>query len=510
MQTVRRVALNTVIQYVQLLVNVVVGLLTVRIVLAALGETDYGVYNAVAGVVSLLSFVSNSLSPTSIRFLSVSLGKNDALHTRSVFRQCFWLHLRMAVVLSVLLLGAGLFLFDGFLNIPEESIGQARAVYLCMVFSLFLGIVKTPFSALLVAHERFVFISIVGIADALFKLLVAIVVSIVMSDKLAVYGLLMAGVSGLDFICFLLYAYICFGNTVSLHRVTFRSMREVAGFAGWTLLDVMGTVFNREGYALLLNRNFGPVTNSVYALASQIEGHMYTVSASVINAMKPQIMRSQGAGDKERMFRLSMTAGKFGYSLMALITIPLIVMLPELLDLWLEKVPEGTVLFARLMVVACMMEQLTRGLVYANQAEGNIKWFSIIVSGLRMMALPLSWVAFRFFHAPAYAAVVVFVCCESIGSFSRVIVLSRISDFKASSFPRDVLFRLILPTSASISIAVLLYGFVWGVWGMLAVLAASACTYLMVLYFFGLTAMEKHSVNELAVAFFRRLFKSAQ
>ena len=510
MQTTSRVALNTVIQYLQLIINVLLGLLTVRIVLASLGESDYGVYNVVAGVVTLLSFVGTSLSQTSIRFLSVSLGKNDVQHTRTTFQRCFWLHFRMAALLILLLFGAGLFLFDGFLNIPANRIPTARMVYVCMLCSLFLGIVKTPFSALLVAQEHFVFIAIIGMTDSICKLLVALVVSNVMSDKLAVYGWLMAGISVLDFICYATYAKLRFSNMVSLRRTSFQSMGEVAGFPGWTLLDVMGSVLNRQGYAVLLNRYFGPVTNSVFALASQVEGHMYTVSASVINAMKPQIMKSQGAGNTERMFRLSMTAGKFGYSLMALITIPLIVMLPEVLDLWLEKVPEGTALFARLMVVACMMEQLTRGLVHANQAVGNIKWFSIIVSGLRMMALPLSWAAFFFFHAPAYAAIIIFVCCETIGSLSRVIVLARISDFNPSVFPRDVLFRLLLPTLASIAVCVLLYSFMGGVWGMLAVLAVSACVYLAVFYFCGLTVMEKRSVESLVAAFYRKTFRSAE
>ena len=114
-------------------------------------------------------------------------------------------------------------------------------------------------------------------------------------------------------------------------------MKEMTGFVGWTLMDVLGSVLNRQGYAILLNRFFGPVTNATFALARQLEGHMYNISASAVGTMKPQVMKSYGAGDQARMFRLSMTAGKFGCALMSIVSIPLIVMMPDVLSLWLKE-----------------------------------------------------------------------------------------------------------------------------------------------------------------------------
>lgn len=157
-------------------------------------------------------------------------------------------------------------------------------------------------------------------------------------------------------------------------KPSFKGIKKQSKFAGWTIIDVLGTIANRQGYAIMLNKFFGPVTNAAFALARQIEGQIYTISAAVIDTIKPQIMKSYGSNDRERMFKLSMTAGKFGFILMSFIAIPLIVMMPLILELWLKSVPESTVTFARLMVLACMSEQLTRGLVYACQAIGHIKW----------------------------------------------------------------------------------------------------------------------------------------
>ena len=502
MQTANRVAINTVVQYIQLVLNVVIGLYSVRVILNALGASDYGIYDVISGVVSLLTFISTSLSQTSMRFISVSLGADNNYQTGHTFGVCFWLHLYIALALVGILLMLSFFLFDGFLKIPEDRIDTARLLYYCMVFGLFLQVSVTPFNAMIAAHEKFVFISVVHILDSLCKLGIAFIIAMTSWDKLLLYGILMVGITCLNVLCYVLYVFTKYREKVSVRRVGVSEMKEVTGFAGWTLLDVLGSVATRQGYAILLNTFFGTVTNAVFALARQIEGHMYTISASVINTMKPQIMKSQGSGDTSRVFRLSLTAGKFGFSMMSLVSIPLLVMMPEVLTIWLKEVPDGTVLFSRLMITACMFEQLTRGLVYANQAVGNIKWFSITISTIRILALPISWLFF-YFGAPAYVAIIVFLVCETIGSFSRVFILSRISDFEIVSFVQSVFLQLLPPFLLALSVCVVGYHFVNGLWGMLIVAMLTIACYITVMLFYGLTNDERVTVAGLLTSFSR-------
>ena len=398
----------------------------------------------------------------------------------------------MALLLVVVLEVAGLFLFNGFLNIPSESQRAAYIVFHCMVFSLLFGVSTTPFGGLLVAHEQFPFLSAIGISNYILKLLIAIIISTLYSDKLIVYGCLMTGLGiliGIVNITFCLWKY---HNQMSFLRVCLADLRGIIGFAGWTLLDVVGSMANREGYAVMLNKFFGPVVNATFALSRQIEGHLYTVSSSVINTIKPQIMASQGANNQDRVFRLSLTAGKFGFIMMSFIAIPLYIMMPDILTLWLKNVPEGTVLFSRLLVAACMAEQMTRGLVYANQALGNIKWFSVVVSGIRMMALPLSVVALLF-GCPAHIAIVIFVVCESLGSLSRVFILSRISDFKTSFFFSQVFLRVIPPFVVSFCLCQYLYQPGNGLMYMIGVSLITVGVYATAIYICGLTRYEKKS-----------------
>ena len=219
-------------------------------------------------------------------------------------------------------------------------------------------------------------------------------------------------------------------------------IRNITGFAGWTLLDTLSVICSRQGYSILLNLFFGVRTNASFAIARQVEGQVYMISASVIDSMKPQIMKSEGIGNRSRMLWLSLIAGKFGFAMIAMVVIPLILVMPEVLHLWLGDVPQNTIFFADLLVIATLMEQLTRGLVYANQAIGKIKWFSIIVSTLRILALPISCV-FLYMGYSALIAIIIFVIFETLGSLCRVCVIKYTGGLHIRDFLYKVIFRII-------------------------------------------------------------------
>lgn len=492
----RRVAINTVIMYIQLILNVLIGFVSVRLILNALGQSDYGVYDLVAGIVGLLSFISNSLSQSSMRFISVSLGQKDFEETNRVVSSCRWLHFGIALCLVIILEFAGLFLFNGFLNIPEDRIAVAKVIYHCMILSLFIKINSSPLSALICSYEDFWYKATVSITDSLLKLLIAIVVVNTSVDKLLLYGILMVGITIINYCMYSIYSYLKFKDVAKMRAPDKNGIIGVTGFAGWTLLDTLGSVVNRQGYSIILNKFFGPIMNSAFAVSRQLEGHIFTISSAVVNSMKPQIMKSHGCNDDERMFRLSMTAGKFGYSMMALVAIPLIVTMPEVLKLWLKNVPEHAVLFSRLLIIACMMEQLTRGLVHANQALGNIKWFSITISFVRILALPISIVVLMT-GAPAYAAIVVFVICESLGSFSRIFILGKISSFRPSSFFYTVFFPVLPPTALASFLCIVVYNHTQGIWGLVVSFLVAVVCYSVILFFFGLSKNEKDTIFKL-------------
>ena len=73
----RRIAKNTFMLYIRMLLTMGVSLYTVRVVLDTLGIIDYGIYNVVGGVVTMFSFLSGTMASASQRFFAFEIGKKQ-------------------------------------------------------------------------------------------------------------------------------------------------------------------------------------------------------------------------------------------------------------------------------------------------------------------------------------------------------------------------------------------------------------------------------------------------
>lgn len=503
MQTTNRVAINTIIQYIKLIVSVLIGLISVRILLDALGTDDYGIYDVVGGIIALLAFINSSLSQSSIRFLSVSLGKKDLIDTHKVFNNCFWVHLLVSLGIVAILELLGSVVFEYFLTIPANRFMAAKTIYHFMVLILFLQITITPFNALIISHEKFIFTSLVAVLDSFLKLLIAFVIKYSPTDKLILYGMLMASVTVLNSILSILYTYQNYRKEIFIGSISLRGSKELLNFVGWTILDIISQLSTRQGYAIMFNKFFGTTINAVYALSRQIEGNLYYISASVIDSMKPQIMKSYGEGNTDRMVRLSLTSGKIGFVMMSILAIPLLVMMPAILELWLVNVPEGTVFFARMMILACMVEQLTKGLVHSCQATGNIKLFSLTVSYIRFLALPLSIVAF-IAGSEADTAMIIYVFCETIGSGSRVVIMSKITSLEVVSFVKSLFCRIAPPVVLVTMISHFIYMYNSAIIFCAMNLIISAILYVGMCYLVTLDEIEKTTIKSIIKSFVKK------
>ena len=175
MQASNRIIINTLAQYIRTIVNMVLSLYSSRLVLEILGVEDYGVYSLVAGIVSMLSFLTNSLVGSTQRFLSVSQGKGDIRHLKEVFSNSLILHIVLGFLVAVVLGILTPFIFNGFLNIPVGRIEVAEKLYIMVILMVYASFIASPFRALLVSHENIVYTSIIDMLDGVLKVILVLV-----------------------------------------------------------------------------------------------------------------------------------------------------------------------------------------------------------------------------------------------------------------------------------------------------------------------------------------------
>lgn len=450
MDKTKRVLLNTLSQYVRTGLNVILSLYSTRLILDSLGVEDYGIYAVVAGVVAILGFVSNALVISTQRYLSFCHGQKEVSKLKIVFANSLVIHILLGVALFIILTSLTNLVTTRFLDIPLDRIEASKAVYCCVVLMISLSFVTSPFRALYVARENIIYVSIVDIINAALKLLSAILLYYVLYDKLICYSLFLVCISIFDLLVYAVFAFIKFDECHFPRKadIDFSYLKQLIAFAGWTLYNNGCTVIRTQGVAVIINKYFGIVFNASFGIAQQVSGALANVSQAIANAMSPQIIKSEGAGDRKRMLHLAGIESKYAFIMLAIVSVPILFEISFVLNLWLGKIPENSALFCRFIIIACLIDQTTTGLGIANQAIGKIRNYSLVFGTLKILTLPLSLLGL-YFSTNTFVVMAVFVAIELSSALMRLLLLQKSANLNIKAFVKKYISPAVLTALVS-------------------------------------------------------------
>ena len=441
----QRIIVNTIAQYTRTIINVCLSLYSTRLILSALGQNDFGIYSVVAGVVAM-SFVTNALVITTQRYLSFHHGKNDLNQIRKVFGNSWLLHFFIGIAVVAFLVSLGPWITQNFLNLEETRRGVALIVYFAAVLMLFFTFITAPIRALFVARENIVYTSFIDVMDGILKLLIAILLSKITYDHLIAYSSLLTCISVFNLLAFAIYAAFQFPefHLPRLRELDKTYIKGLRNFAGWTIYSTGCIIARNQGISVVLNLFYGTIVNSAYGIAMQVSGAVQFVSTSIINAMNPQIMKAEGAGQRERMVRLCEYESKYAFLLLAMVVIPLIAEMEVILTFWLGDVPEHAVMFCRFILIAALCDQISIGWTSANQAIGKIRTYNIIFYTLKLLVIVIAWWSLKQ-GLPIVSVMWEYVSIELIGSFVRLPLMKQIANIPIIPFFKNVFLHIVGP-----------------------------------------------------------------
>jgi Na+-driven multidrug efflux pump len=379
---------NTGYLYAKMGIQVFLSLYTTRLILDALGATDFGIYGIVASFISLLSVFQMAMASSTQRFISFAEGEKNDGHKCVVFSSSLFLHLGIAVIILLILELSSLFLFDGIFNIPNNRIAAAKFIYQCAIFSIFISVLVSPYEGLINAHENMLYFSIVGVMESFFKFVIALMVSMYAGDKLCLYGLLMALISLVVAVILCSYCNRKYSEakTISLKNVEYSTIKRMAAFAGWGGVGTISWVIFHQGNAIILNHFFGTIYNAAHSLAYQLSGQIGALGNTALKALNPVIVKDAGARDYQGMYNATRMGNSISFFLISLCNLPVLVHLEALLYWWLKEVPICTELFIYLYFSAVLIESLAPCLIVAIQGVGNIKAFQLLCTVCNILA----------------------------------------------------------------------------------------------------------------------------
>lgn len=452
----KRIAKNTIALYSRTFITMIVGLFTGRVMLQALGVDNYGINNVVGGIIAMSSIITSAMGEGVSRFLTYSLGKDDVTRRREVFSTAVNSQIVVALIVVVLLEIFGLWFLNTTAQIPDGRIFAANIVFQCSIFILFWGIVASPISALIVAHEHMSIYAYISIADVCIKLAICYLVATFGGDRLILLSILQVAVS-IGLTCFnIWYVRTRFPEPFfSLHVFDKGLFKEMLSFSGWNLCGTSSWILGTQGVNMLINVFFGVAINAARGVAQTVNAAIQGFVGNFTVAFTPQITKSYAAGDIDYSIALANRGTKFTWLLMYIFIVPVFMEADMLLELWLGTPPEWAALFLRFALFESLAVQVSQTLLALIRATGNVKNYYIAVTFWAGWVFPLSWLAY-YLGAPVWIAYVIFIVIYGSILLLRLYFLKKLMHYSAMRFVKDTLLPCLTVSITSFILPVIL------------------------------------------------------
>ena len=391
----KRIAKNTLMLYIRMLLSTVVSLYTSRVVLQTLGVEDYGIYGVVGGVVAMFSFLNSTMAGATSRFLTFEMGKGDKERLKDTFSSALIIHIGIALLVLILAETVGLWFLNNKLVIPEGRMGAAHWVYQCSILATIFAITQVPYNALIISHERMGIYAYIEILNVSLKLLIVFLLTIFTIDKLKVYAVLVLTVS---IIIRMIYRIYCMRNFSESHfSFTFKKdiLKPMLSFSGWDFYGNMCVIVRQQGTNFLINNFFGVIANAASSIATTVSGVVSGFAFNIITAFRPRIIKSYAQENWCEMQTMINNAIKFSTLFLNMLALPFLFETSFIIQLWLGQVPQYVEPLIRLTLIANCVGNINSIIVIGIHATGRIKRISFLTGTLFLLTIPISFFLLR-------------------------------------------------------------------------------------------------------------------
>lgn len=486
----KRIAKNTMFLYFRMLLIMLVSIYTSRIVLKILGVEDFGIYNIIAGVIVLFSFLNNALTRSTQRFLNYELGKNDINEVKRVFSMSMTTHIGIALLIFILSETIGLWFVNTQLNLPLNRMSAVNWIYQFSIFSFCIQVIRVPFNASVIAYEKMSFYAIISIIEAILSLILVYLLILLDFDKLILYSFLMFFVKVLVLILYKIYCNKKFDTTRFKPFWDSLLFKKLLSFSGWSLFGSVANVGANQGLNFLLNIFYGVTVNAAMGIANQVSTAIYSFVSSFQTAFNPQIDKSYASSDYASLINLIFRSSKFSYYLLLIIAIPVIVNIDFLLKIWLYIVPEYAASFSILIILFLLIDAISAPLWMSVAATGKIKNYQILMGIIIIMNFPIAFIFLKF-GFPPYSVLIIRVVINLITYIVRIFYLNRLFKFPTNKYIMEVFLVSLIVTTLSFPIPYFIHQNLDGWYGLIVSSICSLFITCIIIFFIGIKKNER-------------------
>ena len=439
----RLIAKNTILLYFRMMLTMCIGLYTSRVVLNTLGIVDYGIFNIVGGIVAMFGFINGSMSSSTMRFITFALGKGSTDEVIKTFSMGLLVHFATAAIVLILAETIGLWYFFEKMVIPVERISAAFWAYQCSIMSTLIVIVSAPYNSLIISKEKMGAFAYISILEVSLKLLIVYLLLISDFDKLVFYSILFVVVQLIIRVCYGQYCRIKFPEyhfKIVKDKVLLKKMTM---FSMWNMNGFLALLLSTQGVNLVLNLFWGPAVNAAYGIATQVQTKVAEFCANFQTAVNPQITKSYANGNYTNLHHLVITSSKYSYYLMLLISVPILLNIDLILNLWLGIVPNFTSEFVIVMLFYTLVRSMAFAMIASVHATGNLRRFQLCEGTVLLLVVPIAYFMQQYYNVGPVIVVSVYLLVEIVAQIVRIIIVLPMIKMKY----KDYFLSVILPIS---------------------------------------------------------------
>ena len=491
----KRIAKNTVILYIRMFFVMLVSLYTSRVVLNTLGVSDFGIFNVVAGVVTMMQVINGAMTVSTQRYLTFELGKHDMKQFQKTFSMCMTIFVLLCILMLFVGETLGLWFVNTYLVIPEDRIAAANWVYQFALLSCICTLLNNPYNATIIAYEKMDVYAYIGIVEVVLKLAIVYLLLIIPADRLAVYG-------GLTFLSTLIitltYRFYCinkFKDTKYIFYWDKELFKQLLSYSGWNLFGSLSGVAKGQGLNILINMFFGPSVNASRGIAYQINSIVSSFFSNFYTAVRPQITKYYAQDNKEEMFKLVLNSSKMAFFLILFISLPIIIEAPMIINVWLGQTPEYVVPFVRIIMIITAIDSMSTPLMTAIHATGNNRLYQLSAGIIMILTLPISYALLKMGLSPV-SVFFASLCLSFISLFVRLYLAKRQLDFPFIKYTIEVVLRSFIVAVLSMILPIFIHcSLSESIISTIIVCCMCLLSSLTVTYYIGLSKYERVAVK---------------
>lgn len=447
----KRIAINSVYLFLRMILVMGVTLYTSRVVLAELGVVDYGIYNVVAGVVSMVSFLNTALANGYQRFFNIALGNQSHEDLQKCFSTSLLIQVCVILITLFLCESIGLWFLNHEMTIPSNRMFATNWVFQTSIIIFCFALIRVPFHAVIISFEKMSVFAYLSVVEVLLQLGLVYTLSFQKGDRLIAYGNLMTLLAFCVMLAYIFFAWKTHPKLKIIVKSQSATLKKMLSFSGWNIFGSIAHVFRSNGLNVLLNMFFSPIINAANGFASQVSSAVTALSQNVMIASRPQVIKSYAQGDYSKMLEITYTMSRYVFCLLWLMSFPLILNIKYVYSLWLgSETPEYTELFTILVLINNLAEAFSSSLAALVHASGNMRKFQILVSLTLISVIPISYLILKCGYPPQavfYVNIIISICAQLV----RLILIRKITpSFSIKEFSKSVISRCILLVLVSI------------------------------------------------------------